>query len=483
MTDQNGKVTFDNVENGTSLPYTVSKSTYVDVKGTVDINDANLIHSIELVKNEVTFNIFYDDNGTSTAIQNATVTLGALTPETTDKLGSVTFTGVEDGTILYTVEATGYTTQNSLITVAGNNVTQTLTMVPESATTYTITFVVKDGESFVSGASVSLKDPDESTIATATTDINGKVIFKTIDAGEYNYSITKTDFAEKTGSISVVDTNLTETVSIDYIPVETSVVITGSDTLESKLVGSVDYPAYTAVVNDQRDVEMVEKTVEWSIKDTAPTGVNINSSTGVVTVQDTATAGSFIIVATSTTDANVKAEKVITITKEVVVPVITITGADNATVKLLGQGDSTESYTYVVKDQYDRVVEEQTVSWSLKTPVTGVSVDANGLVTISDTTVDPSFILVATLDSDESVITEKTVTLTKEIQVVTSVEILDGGTPLVDAIEVETNLNTLGLLDHKNYNVVVKDQYGTVMDGKTATITLKNPVANLYCRT
>ena len=445
--------------------------------GTSQVKAFDTVDVTNNIKYSVTFNVYNDSDQ---PIQNATVTLGDLTPETTDEFGSVTFTGVEDGTISYTVEATGYTTKNAQITVDGNNVTQTLTMVPESATTYTITFVVKDGENLVSGASVSLIDPVESnTIVTYTTDTNGEVIFDTIDAGEYNYSITKTGFAEKTGSISVVDTNLTEIVSIDYTPVETSVVITGSDTLESKLVGFIDYPAYTAVVNDQRDVEMVEKTVEWSIKDTDPTGVNINSSTGVVTVEDTATAGSFTIVATSTTDANVKAEKLITITKEVVVPVITITGADNTTVKLEGQGDSTESYTYVVKDQYGRVVEEQTVSWSLKTSVTGVSVDDNGLVTISDTTVDPSFILVATLDSDESVITEKTVTLTKEIQVVTSVEILDGGTPLVDAIEVETNLNTLGLLDHKNYNVVVKDQYGTVMDGKTATITLKNPVANL----
>lgn len=476
LTDTNGKVTFNNVANGTELPYTVSKSTYVDVIGTVDINDANLILSdIELVKNEVVFNVYNDSDQ---PIENATVTLGALTPETTDELGSVTFTGVEDGTISYTVEATGYTTQNAQITVAGNNVTQTLTMFPESATTYTITFVVKDGEDLVDGASVSLIDHGTSTtIVTATTESNGKVIFDTIYAGNYDYSITATGFAEKTGSISVVDTNLTETVSIDYIPVETSVVITGSDTLESKLVGFVDYPAYTAVVNDQRNVEMVEQTVVWSIKDTAPTGVNIDSSTGVVTVHDTATAGSFTIVATSITDAEVKAEKSITITKEVVVPVITIIGADNATVKL--QDDSTEAYTYEVKDQYNRDVEGQTVTWSLKTPVDGVSVDANGLVTISTTTADSSFILVATLDSDGSVTTEETVTLTKEIQVVTSVEIRDGVTPLVGSIEVETDLNTLGLLTHKDYNVVVKDQYGTVMDGKTATITLKNPVANL----
>lgn len=52
----------------------------------------------------------------------------------------------------------------------------------------------------------------------------------------------------------------------------------------------------------------------------------------------------------------------------------------------------------------------ETVTWSLKTPVTGVSVDSNsGVVTVSSDPMVANFILVATSTTDPTKSVEKTI--------------------------------------------------------------------------
>ena len=97
--------------------------------------------------------------------------------------------------------------------------------------------------------------------------------------------------------------------------VPTTVEISGADSIEVKLSGAAT-ETYTATVKDQNGDEMEGETVTWSLKE-AVEGVSVNASTGEVTVADTTEAASFTLVATSTTDAEVKAEKTVTLTQEV----------------------------------------------------------------------------------------------------------------------------------------------------------------------
>lgn len=72
----------------------------------------------------------------------------------------------------------------------------------------------------------------------------------------------------------------------------------------------------------------------------------------------------------------------------------------------------TAAYTAVIKDQGGNVMASETVTWSLKTPVTGVSVDSNtGVLTVSSDPLVGSIILVATSTTDPTKSVEKLISI------------------------------------------------------------------------
>ncbi|ULO07650.1 S-layer homology domain-containing protein [Paenibacillus sp. 19GGS1-52] len=77
-----------------------------------------------------------------------------------------------------------------------------------------------------------------------------------------------------------------------------------------------------------------------------------------------------------------------------VVTSIAITGSNSITIP--DSGITTGDYTATVKDQNSSTMSNETVTWSLLTPVTGVSVTTNGLITVESTANVGSFTLVAT---------------------------------------------------------------------------------------
>jgi len=105
-------------------------------------------------------------------------------------------------------------------------------------------------------------------------------------------------------------------------PEPAAIEIIGADSIVVKLSGDASV-TYTATVKDQNGNAMAAQTVTWLLKE-AVSGVSIAAENGMVTVADTTVAESFTIVAASATDANVKAEKTVTLTQEENEPPVTV---------------------------------------------------------------------------------------------------------------------------------------------------------------
>lgn len=86
------------------------------------------------------------------------------------------------------------------------------------------------------------------------------------------------------------------------VPVPTLIEIAGPNSVVIPSDGSISMQ-YTAIVKDQYGSPMTDESVTWSLEG-ASTGVSINSSTGVVTVESTALAGTFTVRATDGTATN-----------------------------------------------------------------------------------------------------------------------------------------------------------------------------------
>jgi hypothetical protein len=143
--------------------------------------------------------------------------------------------------------------------------------------------------------------------------------------------------------------------------------------------------------------------ITWTLQ--APVaGVSIDAVTGNVTIAnaDTTGAGSFTVIATSTTDGDVSGTlEVILSVPDVplVVTQVTMTGTQTIPIPESGQSAVTENYTATILDQFGNAMPGEDITWTLQAPVAGVSIDAvTGNVTIAnaDTTGAGSFTVIAT---------------------------------------------------------------------------------------
>lgn len=92
-----------------------------------------------------------------------------------------------------------------------------------------------------------------------------------------------------------------------------TVEIAGPNSIEIHTGGSTIDTNYSAIVKDSASDVMAGEAVTWSLK-SAVSGVAIDSSTGIVTINNTSPAYSFTIVATSQSDPSKSAEKTVSIT-------------------------------------------------------------------------------------------------------------------------------------------------------------------------
>jgi hypothetical protein len=199
--DVDGKAVITGLNAGT-YDYSVVKAGYVTETGTVTVVDANITENVILVlkKYSITFNV---TDGTS-AIANALVTVGMNTV-LTGVDGKAVFTDMLPAAYDYMVTADGYDTISSSVAVVDADVEENVTMI---LTVYTLTFNVSDGAAALAGADVTV---GTTTIATGA---DGKAVFTDLLPGNYNYSVSKTGYVTRTGSVSVVNVDVAESVTM-----------------------------------------------------------------------------------------------------------------------------------------------------------------------------------------------------------------------------------------------------------------------------
>ncbi|WP_281819928.1 hypothetical protein, partial [Vallitalea longa] len=100
--------------------------------------------------------------------------------------------------------------------------------------------------------------------------------------------------------------------------------------------------------------------------------ISINPETGTLQVTNQADAGTVVVMASSD---GMQQEKTVTIDKEEpIVTNIIINGESIIDVPTQENSPETTDYNAVIKDQYGNVLNKD-VSWSLKTPANGVSIN------------------------------------------------------------------------------------------------------------
>ncbi len=182
--------------------------------------------------------------------------------------------------------------------------------------------------------------------------------------------------------------------------------------------GTIDGTAFAATVSDQYDDTMDGQTVTWSM--TTTNGVNINESTGVVSVTKDAAAVASVTV-TATVNGNVTGTKTFEITKAAATLALMELFVDNNEVGKDNEGryidiivkpasatvgNATKTYTVKGYDQFGaEMATAPSVTWDLVEPESSVS-QTDGTVSVTYiTAVNNSYTLTATSGSVNAKVT------------------------------------------------------------------------------
>ena len=347
------------------------------------------------------------------------------------------------------------------------------------------------GQNFLSGAIIGAVTPGKITptwhdinatssateipILTATFDVvagqSGSAVF-TIDS----ISITdKSGDEENTspGAGSVTTTTVTitkdEPVASKIVltpPASTTVAVPKSDT-----PNEIDLP--TAAVYDQYGKPMTGTfSITYAIDGGAPTGVTLDTGAGKMKVKRTAQAGEVEVVGKLITTAGTVTSDPVTytITRETskVTHVLVSKLFHNMPVPKVtepgGTSSKDEQFTAEVLDQYLQEMTGQTVTWRVTdtagNPVTGVSIDNTGKLTVTNEAPGIKVYAIATCQGVDS--NNLDMTLHREAAKDTFVVICD---QVGDAPETSLLIPTGTVTKNVDYTAKVYDQYGKLTAG------------------
>lgn len=205
-TTAGGFAIFENVEEGENKPYTISKTGYVSVAGTVEVEDDWKQFYITLEKEK--FTITFEVNDGVNALAGAAVDFNGE-QKTTDALGKTVFTNVEYATNkAYTVTKAGYTPANGTLD-ATENKTQIVSL---QLIKYVVTFTVTHGINPVANAQITVSG--QSPITTNTSG----VATINLAPGNYTYNVSATGYVSLTGiGFNVIDANKAIPVSLSAV--------------------------------------------------------------------------------------------------------------------------------------------------------------------------------------------------------------------------------------------------------------------------
>ena len=219
--------------------------------------------------------------------------------------------------------------------------------------------------------------------------------------------------------------------------------------------GNCSYKVY-----DQYGAEMTGASATWKMEPETVTGVTFVPANGSFSVNNTATTCTVKLHAEI---GAVKSNEItFHITREESKPhLVTITGVDSMNVPIVhapgADGWEHKTYTAEVKDQYNNVISNPSVEWSV-TGATGVSIDkTTGKLTVSNKANAGTVTITA---KSGTLSATKTVTINKDEAKATLVEIFDqAGEGPKNSIHIPTGTVT----ENVDYTAKVYDQYGVYM--------------------
>lgn len=374
-------------------------------------------------------------------------------------------------------------TDSSTVTLADSDLTFTLN--PDGNFVATKNFD-KTADKELTGLTIKTNPTKMSYVDGDTLDTTGLVLTATYDDGSVEDI---TSGFTVTGTLSRNQTEATvsyggKTVTISGLTVDRAVAIAKSVTVSGGSTNmmvpadkSVDSKSevFTVAVTDQYEETINSPTVEWSIKtkdgDKTVNGVSIEN--GVVTVTNAAkntitnTDGMVFVVtakcgeATDTKEITIKrdsskiAEIEVSGVGEIIVP-------DKSATE-----DATAQFTVAAKDQYGADISDPSVTWSIirngiTEPVTGVSIDQSGKVTVTKAAKDHvgvndnnSFYVRAASSANPEVFGAKDVDVKRAVSVVTSMTVAAADATNNFVVPAGTEAMAINLTISE-----IKDQYG-----------------------
>lgn len=327
-----------------------------------------------------------------------------------------------------------------------------------------VTGVYDDG----TGGPVAVTWEIMTTPAPTGVSISGNTLKVTNEAKAGTFMIKATSAEGYTDSETVTITKDTpvESAIVLTAPTSTTVAVPKSDT-----PNEIDLP--TAAVYDQYGKPMTGTfSITYAIDGGAPTGVTLDTGAGKMKVKRTAQAGEVEVVGKLITTAGTVTSDPVTytITRETskVTHVLVSKLFHNMPVPKVtepgGTSSKDEQFTAEVLDQYLQEMTGQTVTWRVTdtagNPVTGVSIDNTGKLTVTNEAPGIKVYAIATCQGVDS--NNLDMTLHREAAKDTFVVICD---QVGDAPETSLLIPTGTVTKNVDYTAKVYDQYGKLTAG------------------
>lgn len=286
------------------------------------------------------------------------------------------------------------------------------------------------------------------------------------------------------GEKKVTSNGVEITVQRDNVQRPASIVISdgpeGSTLAVSKTGAPTATATYTATVYDQYGTEMSGQTVTWSVVDgngyaQNPVGVNLNESTGALTVTSAAAGNTFAppegtkkIYYIQATCGSASDTTTLTLTREKARA--TRIAMEDITIAVPKSGEANVTRSYLeVYDQYDIKMGSPTFE-KTTTPNTlnGVTFTDDKITvtsaaagnTFTDGKLEISVTITCNSASADIVSETKTITLTRQQSVATAIGYSNGGSNNRKAVPYEAGVKVPASVE-----ITVYDQYGQIMNG------------------
>ncbi len=219
-TDASGIAIFTNVIPENDIVYTITATAYNQLIDSLSVVNTDINEPVTLIL--TTYDVTFDVTDGVDPIENATISLDGYGSQVTDATGAAIFSNIApENDIVYSVVATGYNNYVDSLSVIDLDVSEQVIL---ELTSYDVTFTITDGTDPVENATVTLNG-----YGSQVTDASGIAIFiDVVPENDIPYSVVAAGFVGHNGNVSVVDTDISESVILT--PAATSYNVTFSVT-------------------------------------------------------------------------------------------------------------------------------------------------------------------------------------------------------------------------------------------------------------